>query len=212
MTKFSEVKDTNTTQFTQATAIYTESIPAAERQTLDTIKERVNSGKEKLYIGEKDGEVSMMALLYPLEGTQFVLLDYIAVKEEHRKHGVGSEFLKNIYKITGYRDKLFLCEVEDPKTGTAQEQETRQKRIYFYRKNGAKILKHVRYLLPPLQGNTPTEMILLVISQSNRLLWLAGDAIKEAVVQIYSELYGRDESDPLLAPVLESIQPQVTLQ
>jgi GNAT superfamily N-acetyltransferase len=212
MTKFSEVKDTNTTQFTQATAIYTESIPAAERQTLDTIKERVNSGKEKLYIGEKDGEVSMMALLYPLEGTQFVLLDYMAVKEAHRKHGVGSEFLKNIYKITGYRDKLFIIEVEDPKTGTLQEQETRQKRIYFYRKNGAKILKHVRYLLPPLQGNTPTEMILLVISQSNRLLWLAGDAIKELVVQIYSDLYGRGEEDRLLTPVLESIQPQVTLQ
>ena len=154
----------------------------------------------------------MMALLYPLEDTQFVLLDYMAVKEAHRKHGVGSEFLKNIYKITGYRDKLFLCEVEDPKTGTPQEQETRQKRIYFYRKNGAKILKHVRYLLPPLQGNTPTEMILLVISQSNRLLWLAGDAIKELVVQIYSDLYGRGEDDPLLTPVLESIQPQVTLQ
>jgi hypothetical protein len=212
MTKFSEVKDTNTPQFTQASTIYTESIPAAERQPLSTIKQRIQSGKEKLYIGEKDGEISMMALLYPLEDTQFVLLDYIAVKEEHRKHGVGSEFLKNIYKITGFRDKLFLCEVEDPKTGTDPEQETRQKRVYFYRKNGAKILKHVRYLLPPLQGNTPTEMILLVISQSNRLLWLAGDAIKEAVVQIYSELYGRDESDPLLAPAIDSIQPQVTLQ
>jgi predicted GNAT family acetyltransferase len=212
MTKFSEVKDTNTAQFTQAAAIYAESIPASERQTVDTIKERVNSGKEKLYVGEKDGEVSMMALLYPLEGTQFVLLDYMAVKEAHRKHGVGSEFLKNIYKITGYRDKLFIIEVEDPKTGTDQEQETRQKRVYFYRKNGAKILKHVRYLLPPLQGNTPTEMILLVISQSNRLLWIAGDAIKEAVLQIYSELYGRGEDDPLLTPAMQSIQVQVTLQ
>jgi predicted GNAT family acetyltransferase len=212
MTKFSEVKDTNTTQFTQAAAIYTESIPASERQTIDTIKERITSGKEKLYIGEKDGEVSMMALLYPLEGTQFVLLDYMAVKEAHRKHGVGSEFVKKINEITGFKNKLFIIEVEDPKTGTAQEQETRQRRVYFYRKNGAKILKHVRYILPPLQGNTPTDMILLVISQNNRLLWIAGDAIKEAVVQIYSELYGRGEADQLLAPAIESIQPQVTLQ
>jgi hypothetical protein len=212
MTKFSEVKDTNTVQFTQAATIYTESIPASERQVLDTIKERITSGKEKLYVGEKDGEVSLMALLYPLEDTQFVLLDYLAVKEAHRKHGVGSEFLKNIYKITGYRDKLFLCEVDDPKTGTAQEHETRQRRVYFYRKNGAKILRHVRYVLPPLQGDASTDIILLVISSNNRLLWLAGDAIKEAVVQIYSELYGRGESDPLLAPILESIQPQVTLQ
>lgn len=212
MAKFSEVKDTNTAQFTQAAEIYTQAIPANERQTIDTIKERVNTGKEKLYIGEKDGEVAMMALLYPLEGTQFVLLDYMAVREEHRKHGVGSEFLKNIYKIADLKNKLLICEVENPKTGTAQEQETRQRRVYFYRKNGAKILKHVRYLLPPFQGSTPTDMNLLVISQNSRLLWIAGDAIKEAVVQIYGELYGRGETDPLLAPILESIQPQVTLQ
>lgn len=212
MTKYSEVKDTNTTQFSQATDIYTQAIPAAERQTIDTLKERINNGKEKLYIGEKDGEVTMMALLYPLEDTQFVLLDYMAVKEEYRKRGVGSEFLKNIYEITGLKNKLFLVEVEDPKTGTEQEQQTRQRRVYFYRKNGAKILKHVRYILPPLQGNTPADMILLVISQNNRLVWLAGDAIKEAIVQIYAELYGRDETDPLLAPVIASIQPQVTLQ
>ena len=211
MTKFSQVKDTNTTQFTQAIDIYTQSIPATERQTVDTIKERITSGKETLYIGEKDGKISMMALLYPLEGTQFVLLDYMAVKEEHRKHGVGSEFLKNINEITGLKNKLFICEVEDPKIGSEQEQETRQRRVYFYRKNGAKILKHVQYVLPPLQGNTPTDMILLVISKNDRVVWLAGEAIKEAVVQIYSELYGRNESDPLLSPVLESIQPKVDL-
>jgi hypothetical protein len=212
MTKFSQVKDTNTSQFTQAIDIYTQSIPATERQTVDTIKERINSGKENLYIAEKDGETRMMALLYPLQGTQFVLLDYLAVKEEHRKHGVGSEFLKKINEITGLKNSLLLCEVEDPKTGSEQEQETRQRRVYFYRKNGAKILKHVRYLLPPLQGNTPTDMILLVISKNDRMVWIAGDAIKEAIVQIYSELYGRDETDPLLSPVMESIQPQVTLQ
>jgi GNAT superfamily N-acetyltransferase len=211
MTKFSQVKDTNTTQFTQAIDIYTQSIPATERQPVDTIKERITSGKEHLYIAEKDGQVSMMALLYPLADTQFVLLDYLAVKEEHRKHGVGSEFLKNITEIAGLKNSLFLCEVEDPKNGSEQEQETRQRRVYFYRKNGAKILKHVQYVLPPLQGNTPTDMILLVISKNDRMVWLAGDAIKEAVVQIYSELYGRNESDPLLAPVLASIQPKVDL-
>lgn len=212
MTKFSEVKDTSSTQFLEAVTIYSQSIPATESQTIDTIKERINSGKEKLYIGEKNGEVSLMALLYPLENTQFVLIDYLAVKEAYRKHGVGSEFIKKIYEITDLKNKIFIIEVEDPKTGTAQEQETRQRRVYFYRKNGAKILKHVHYILPPLQGNSPTDMILLVISQNSRILWLSGEAIKEAIVQIYSELYGRNESDPLLAPALKSIQPQVTLQ
>jgi predicted GNAT family acetyltransferase len=212
MTNFHEVKDADTEEFTQATNIYSESIPAAERQTLETLKERIRAGKEKLYIGKKDGEVALMALLYPLPYTQFVLLDYMVVKEKHRKHGVGSEFLKNIYEITGLKNKLFLLEVEAPKTGASQEQETRQRRVYFYRKNSAKILKDVHYILPPLQGNTPTEMILMVLSQNRRLLWLSGDSVKDVIAQIYRELYGRGETDLLLATTLGSIEQQIVLQ
>ncbi len=210
MATFDMVKDTNSEEFTQAMIIFTESIPTAERQSVEAIKERVSIGREELYVASIDGEVAFMALLYPLEDTQFVLLDYLAVKEKHRKHGLGSEFLKNVFKIGGLKNKLLICEVEDPKTGT--DQETRQRRVYFYRKNGAKILKNVRYILPPLQGNTPTEMILLVISQNRRLLWLSGDAVKEVIGQIYRELYGRSEIDPLLISTVKSIEPKITLQ
>jgi len=132
----------------------------------------------------------------------------MAVKPEYRKHGVGSEFLKNLNKITGFKNKLYLMEVEDPKTGP--DQETRQRRVYFYRKNGAKILKHVCYVLPVLQGNTPTDMILLVMAQ-NRPVWLSGDAIKAAIRQIYLELYLRDESDPLLQSFIDKVPECVEL-
>lgn len=208
MTEFSQIADVTSKTFEDAIAIYSEAIPVAERQSIDTIKERIQSGKEKLYIGFVDGKVALMALLYPLEESQFVLLDYMAVKPEYRKHGLGSEYLKNITRITGLKNKLFLFEVEDPKTGP--DQETKQRRVYFYRKNGAKILKHVRYVLPPLQGNTPTDMILLVLAQ-NRPVWLSGNAIKAAIHQIYLELYHRDESDPLLQSFIDKIPERVDL-
>jgi hypothetical protein len=67
-------------------------------------------------------------------------------------------------------------------------------------------------MLPPLQGSNPTEMILMVISRNRRLLWLSGDAVKEAIVQIYRELYGRSETDPMLAATMSSIEPRITLQ
>lgn len=210
MTEFDKVKDTNSSEFTQAMIIFTESIPTAERQSVEAIKERVSIGKEQLYTASTDGEVAFMALLYPLEDTQFVLLDYLAVKQQHRKRGLGSEFLRNVYTIAGLKNKLLICEVEDPNVGV--DQDTRQRRVYFYRKNGAKILKNVHYLLPPLQGNTPTKMVLLVFSQNRRLLWLSGDAIKEVIGQIYRELYGRSETDPLLISTVKSIEPKITLQ
>ncbi len=212
MTEFSEVKDTNTQEFNAAMNIYSESFPATERQSTDTIKERVGNGKEKLFIQTVEGTVALMALLYPLEGTEFVLLDYMAVKEEYRNSGIGSELLQNIYSITGWKNKLFIVEVEDPKNGTDQEQATKQRRVYFYRKNGAKILKHMQYLLPPLQGNSPIAMTLLVISQNKRLVWLSGEAIKDVIVKIYEDLYCRDVDDRLLSSFIDSIPERVTLQ
>jgi GNAT superfamily N-acetyltransferase len=188
--------------------IYAEAIPEAERQSINAIKERIQSGKEKLYIGTIDTEVALMVLLYPLESSQFVLLDYMAVKPKYRRHGVGSEFLRNITRITGIKNRFFLFEVEDPKTGP--DTEIRQRRVYFYRKNGAKILKHVPYLLPPLQGNTPTDMILLMMAQ-NHPVWLSGNAIKDAIRQIYRELYLRDESDPLLQSFVDKMPQKVDL-
>jgi len=201
MIEFSEVKDTNSIEFDKALCIYAESIPASERQSTETIKERVSAGTEKLFVGVINGGVALMALLYPLEGTEFVLLDYMAVKEEHRKRGLGSEYLRNIYEIAGLKNKLL-----------GGDRETRQRRVYFYRKNGARILKNIRYMLPPLQGSNPTEMILMVISRNRRLLWLSGDAVEEAIVQIYRELYGRSETDPMLAATMSSIEPRITLQ
>jgi hypothetical protein len=208
MTEFKAITDVTSKEFEEALNIYLEAIPSAERQRIDTIKQRISEGKERLFVGLSGGEVALMVLLYPLEGSQFVLLDYMAVKPEYRKHGLGSEFLKNINKITGLKNKLYLMEVEDPKTGP--DQETKQRRVYFYRKNGAKILKHVSYVLPALQGNTPTDMVLLVMAQ-NRPVWLSGDAIKAAIRQIYSELYHRDESDSLLRSFIDKVPERVEL-
>ena len=208
MTEFSQTVDITSKSFEDAMAIYIEAIPAAERQNIDTIKDRIKNGKEKLYIASINDKIALMALLYPLESSQFVLLDYMAVKPEYRKHGLGSEFLKNINRITGLKNRFFLFEVEDPKAGS--DTETRQRRVYFYRKNGAKILKNVRYILPPLQGNTPTDMILLVMAQ-NRPVWLSGQAIKDAIRQIYSELYHRDESDSLLASFIDKVPERIEL-
>jgi GNAT superfamily N-acetyltransferase len=208
MTQFTELTDVSSKDFNEAMAIYIEAIPATERHPLGTIKTRIQSGKEKLYIGSVEGKVVLMALLYPLEELQFVLLDYMAVKPEYRKQGLGSEFLKNIYNITGLKNRLFLLEVEDPKTGA--DQQTRQRRVYFYRKNGAKILKNLRYILPPLQGNIPTDMILLVLAK-NRPIWLSGEAIKDVLTQVYIELYGRDETDPLLKSFIDKVPERVEL-
>lgn len=80
----------------------------------------------------------------------------------------------------------------------------------FYKANGARELKGVLYMLPPLTGTVPTEMILMTLSQ-NMEDELQGDSVRKIIVQIYWELYGRKSDDPLLNSFIDNVPPKVAL-
>jgi GNAT superfamily N-acetyltransferase len=206
MVEFTELKDVQSANFTKAIAIYEDSLPATERQTANTIKERVASRKERLFIGLLYNEVVMMALVWPLKDTEFVLFDYMAVKKECRNLGIGAAFVRNILQITGMADKTFVLEIEAPEEG--DDLAMRKRRIEFYRRNGAKTLKNIQYLLPPLQGDLPTQMTIMVISQKSQT-FLNGNVVKALFRQIYRDLYSRDETDPLLVSFVDLVPAKV---
>ncbi len=65
------------------------------------------------------------------------LLDYFAVLESHRAHGVGSRFLQALPRHLS-DPALLIIEVENPDfAADAVEKVLRERRIAFYRKNGA---------------------------------------------------------------------------
>jgi hypothetical protein len=206
--KFSEITNVSSKEFAEAIAIYIDALPAAERQTIDTIKERVASRKEKLFIGAVDGEIVIMALIWPLAGSSFALFDYFAVKKEQRSHGVGSSFLRNLFEVTRLEDKTFVFEVDDPAYG--EDREIRRRRVAFYSRNGVKQLKGVHYILPALQGTTTTDMILMVMSKDNRDS-LPGELVKRVIKQIYRELYGRGEDNSLLNSFINTVPGKVDI-
>jgi hypothetical protein len=159
-----------------------------------------------MFIGLVDSKVVMAALIWPFKGTDFVLLDYFAVKKEYRNQGIGSGFIKDISKITKMENKAFVLEVEDPKEG--KDIKTREKRIQFYRRNGAKVLKDAPYLLPPLQDDACTQMVLMVISHKDQC-WLSGSEVKGLIYRIYWELYARGKKDPLLNTFINRVPVKV---
>ncbi len=160
---YEQISDVANSDFMDAINIYLSSIPAAIRQEIDIVKERVAIKKEHLFIGQLNGEVVCMALVWPLQNSDFVLLDYMAVKQTYQNLGIGTNFLKNILSKYCTKNRNIIVEVEDPKEG---DKENRSKRVAFYRNNGAKELENVPYLLPPLQGIEPTKMILMLFSNN----------------------------------------------
>lgn len=211
MLKISEIKDVNHRNFKEAIMIYTKSFPPNERHSIDIIEKRVKENLYQMFIGRLKDKVVLMALLYPLKNTDFVLFDYIAVEKNYRSKGIGTKFIKYFLNILRKKNvkKYLIVEVENPKYGNNKEQ--RKRRIEFYKRLGAKEMKNVRYMLPPLSGNSPTEMILMILPEYNDGV-MQGRLVKTIVIQIYKELYDRNDNDSLLNSFIYDIDSTVKLE
>lgn len=194
MLKFCKINRINK-DFEDAIKIYIDSFPANERHSVDVIKERLIRKKYTMYIGRLENEIVFIALLWPLQNTDFILFDYMAVKESHRSRGIGSAFMKYIAKQLEEQNKYLILEVENPNYGDNKEE--RRRRINFYKRQRVKEMKNVRYILPPLSGPNPTEMILMVLPDYYAGK-IPGKLVKETIEQIYKELYNRNKDDYLL--------------
>lgn len=206
--EFKELSTIDSKEFREAMEIYTEAFPASERHSIPVISQRVRDGLSKVYVASSDGEIVFLALLWPLKTTEFILLDYMATKATHRGKGIASTFLTQLREKLRNANNYLIIEVENSKFGDKQEE--KEKRITFYKRHGAKELEGIRYLLPPLDGTIPTEMILMIFPEFKGGE-ISGAAVKKVIVQIYRELYERPEDDALLSTFVHDIGDRIKL-
>lgn len=112
--------------------------PPAERKPLAAILSLLRRGRYLCLGGFAGEELRAYAFFTRVPEGPCWLLDYYAVCQGGRGQGAGSAFWR---QLPGHLDGCqgLLIEVEDPDTApTAQERETRRRRIRFYLKNGAR--------------------------------------------------------------------------
>ena len=146
--------------------------------------------------------------MYHFNKSDFVFLDYMAVIEKFRNHKIGSSFFTFLIEKVVAAEKYLLLEVENYLFGNNIEQ--RKKRINFYIRNGAYLLKDTPYVLPSLDNTQPTEMSLMIAPKYKTML-LGKPEIEIIFKLLYLELYEKTESDTLLHSILKSIPDKVTL-
>jgi GNAT superfamily N-acetyltransferase len=212
MIDFSIVSDTSSIDFKEAMGIYLQAFPDNERQPADKIKSRVEHGYYSLIIAKRNKSVAGFSLLFPFIDLNFGLLDYMAVQKEQQGFGIGSKLFDKTFELLrqDIPTSFLLLEVEDPAFGDPLEKDTRFRRVKFYRKLGAKAVTNFRYLMPPLSGNSPTNMLLMVYMGS-KLMALNPQSLLHIVTAIYSKVYERDEDDPYLGQMLENLPDNVVL-
>lgn len=206
--QFDIVTDTASRDFAAAMAIYLEAFPATERHPIETVRQRVADSRSQLHVARSDGQVAFMALLWPFAGTDFILLDYLATDPAFRGRGIATRFMENMRTRMEAQATNLVMEVEDPAHGDNPEE--RRRRFELYRHLGARRLEGIHYLLPPLHGSEPTDMILMLFPGRPEG-FIRGEIVRHLITRIYAELYGRGEDDPLLDGSLAHIQPCIRL-
>ena len=159
--RFSKYNRVDGNDFVEAMKIYIEAFPSNERQSIELIKYRIQTGENKLYLAFVDDVVVSIAILWNIENSDFILLDYLAVKDHYRDSHIGSEMMQFISNAARDKNKHLLIDLEHPMYGSNRLE--REKRLDFYLKNGAFILKNTPYYLPSLDDSSATEMLLLII-------------------------------------------------
>ena len=205
---FHIIENIHSANFRAATDIYIQSFPANERQPLSVIEQRVKDGLSLMFTAELDNKTLAFGLLWPFQNSQFILLDYLAVAPGYRQSNLGSALFRYMAKLVNDQGKTLVIETEHPAYGDNREE--RQKRLAFYFKNGCYLLKDVPYILPPLDGSTPTEMCIMVHPPHGRHNFTL-EEIKDLIIRLYKELYGRDENDAILQNFIHKLQTEITL-
>ncbi|MGD0710829.1 MAG: GNAT family N-acetyltransferase [Bacteroidales bacterium] len=203
-----EITSSNDIHFADAIKIYFDSFPSNERQPLPVMKKRIEEGRSKLYVGFHRDEIVCIAFMYHFNRSDFVFLDYMAVIERFRNHKIGSSFFSFLIGKVVSAKKYLLLEVENYLFGNNIEQ--RKKRINFYVRNGAYLLKGTPYVLPSLDNTIPTDMSLMIAPKYKK------DQLENKEIEIifkllYFELYEKTESDTQLHAIIKSIPSTVTL-
>ncbi len=210
MVEFIELTEVDSADYRQAIEIYEEAFPLAERHPVNVISHRISTGLYKAYVGrlKETGEVVLMAFLWPFQDSNLILLDYLAAKKSFRGKSVGSSYLSKMSQILESQQKYILIEVDNPKFAPNEEEATR--RIAFYQRNGAQLLKDLRYLLPPLQGDEPTEMFLM-ISPHYKTPQIEAALVRNLIIQLYREVLGRGLDNPHLNAFIDDVKDPIEL-
>ncbi|HIK29071.1 MAG: GNAT family N-acetyltransferase [Oscillatoriaceae bacterium SKW80] len=204
-----EITDVSNPDFKEALKIYIDSFPANERQAPSVIEKRVADKVSRLLVGKWEDKVNCMALLYELKNEEFILLEYLGTDANYRSKGLGSKMMGYISKVVEKLQKTLIIEVENPNFGKNREE--KERRIRFYKRVGAKLLKGVRYVVPPLDGSEPIEMNLMFLPNYGNGK-IPGAMLQEVIAQIYEEIYNRPRSDQLLQSFINDISETVELE
>ncbi|MGA7368189.1 MAG: GNAT family N-acetyltransferase [Nitrososphaeraceae archaeon] len=213
-----EIKNLTHTEFEELRNIYVSTFPLENAKQLDTYINHIidtlrNDSRYHLHAAVEDSTMIGVSLLYIFEHSKMALLDYMAVKLNFQRRGIGRmlfEFTNNELNRFIPDNIGMLLEVPKENVSDPDERLRRKKRIQFYSGLGVKVLKDVNYLLP-LQIDGDVEEMYLMIKLSKDMAWISKKSIADFIDSVYTDVYDYRKPD-LLGKTIANLPDMIDIE
>ena len=180
--------------------LYNGGFPPNEREPVDKIAERVQSGRYVFAVITHQGTGEQIGFyILDIFSTQFALFSYIAIDPAHQGKGYGAEACKRVmstFRRVRYSDLLYI--------------EGHERQAAFYNRLGF-LRVPIEYLAPDYDGSGSSEMTLLVFPQDKTQSELSAEELKTFIKRLFIEGYYLEPDDPRIAAQLAKVGPQPTV-
>lgn len=123
-------------QWAKLYGLYRKAFPRSERKPFALIRQMHRKGKSDIWYFQRGGKFA--GLIITINGDAHILLDYLAVAENRRGTGIGSEILQTMRKH--YAGKGVFLEIESVYEDSSNLEE-RLRRKHFYEKCGMRSME-----------------------------------------------------------------------
>ena len=208
-----ELEDPDGDLARQAFAIYEEAFPVDEREPLPHIVAGIHARRENPSVATSHFWVALdrtgvwgIALFGYHAPARLGFLSYLAVHSHARGHGRGAWLYHQVLagvvadaRTAGHAPTLGTCfEVERPAEAvTPGDRAMRQRRIGFYRRQGARLLEGLDFTAPPLAPGLAPVPYHLMFHPADPGPALPENALAQAVTEtVLAYGYGLAPGDP----------------
>jgi GNAT superfamily N-acetyltransferase len=200
-----EVTDLRSDIGQQVLAIYEQSFPEAERDPVENIAanlSRYTDDTEVTHLRALIEQDTVVGFTYFSSYREYYLgfLKFIAVRADIRGKGYGPILLRDAIqqlradgvRATGWPYLGLVFEVERPEMAENEpDRLLRERRIEFYRRNGAMMIEQVDYIAPPVTVDQPSLpfhlMVMRAVPKYGMQRWLRQAAVKALLIEGYGE-------------------------
>jgi ribosomal protein S18 acetylase RimI-like enzyme len=195
----------------QFRVIFETSFPPEEREDTEDLLVNLREGERECYLALTDERVAGFAIVRRLTGCRDAVLEYLAVDAALRNIGFGGRILRYLRRELAAPAEAaisgLLFEVERPEDARNDEdRELRERRVDFYRRNGATVLTAAgRYRSPATNQQGTLTYLLMWLPIASDAVPPQGQTLRACLSAMLVETYGLAEDHELVRDAVTRI-------